>query len=152
MISWSAKTVKFAFIMLALALSLAILAVACGGDDDDTGGDKTAAPADGGGGALDIVMGDNFFELDGEKNPTLELDAGAEVTINLDNKGTAIHAMRFAGEDNEYNSDDDAVSDPDIVSAGQKATLEFTAPGKAGTYNYQCDFHPTDMLGKITVK
>jgi plastocyanin len=59
--------------------------------------------------------------------------------------------MRIAGEDNQFNTSDDAVSDPALVSGGGTATIKWTA-GKAGTINYQCDFHPTDMKGTIEVK
>ena len=96
--------------------------------------------------------GGNFFEIAGEKNPTLTVPAGEEITVNLTNDGAAIHNMRFAGDDNEYDNDDDAVSEPALVTAGQEATLTFTAPSDAGTYDYRCDFHPTDMLGKIEVQ
>ena len=97
-------------------------------------------------------MGDNFFELDGQKNPDIKLKTGQAVTINLTNKGTAIHNMRVDGEDGKYNSKDDAASDPQLVSAGGTATLKWTAPAKAGNFKYQCDFHPTDMKGTITVE
>ena len=77
---------------------------------------------------------------------------GAQVTFNLTNDGTAIHNMRIAGEDDEYNTADDAVSDPDLISGGQTGTLEWTAPNEAGEYKFQCDIHPTDMKGTITVQ
>ncbi len=130
------------------------------GEDGAVSASPTAAPSpgagtptpSGGGGTLAVSMGDNFFELDGQKNPDIKLKTGQAVTINLTNKGTAIHNMRVDGEDGKYNSKDDAVSDPQLVSAGQTATLKWTAPDKAGSFKYQCDFHPTDMKGTITVE
>jgi plastocyanin len=92
-------------------------------------------------------MGDNFFDPEGFTVP-----AGATVTFNLTNDGAAIHNMRIAGEDGDYNTDDDAVSDPDLVSPGDSAVLEWTAPGEPGDFAFQCDIHPTDMLGTITVE
>jgi plastocyanin len=116
----------------------------------------TPTPGGGGGGgggqALTLTLGDNFFQLDSQKNPNLKVKAGSTVTIQLTNKGTAIHNMRIAGEDNTYNNKDDAVSDPQLVTAGQSAKIEWKAPNKTGDYNYQCDFHPTDMKGVITVE
>ncbi len=150
--------VRLALILGGIVAAAALAAAACGGGGDDSSGSTPAATQGGGGSSgggaviLDWTMGDNFFEQAGQKNPTIEVSAGASVTVNLENKGTAIHNMRFAGEDNTYNNADDAVSDPNLLQAGQKAVLKFTAPKKAGTYNYQCDFHPTDMKGTVVVK
>ena len=119
------------------------------------GASPTGSPASGSpapSGALSVSMGDNFFEFNGQKNPTLTVSAGAAVTINLENKGTAIHNMRIAGEDNKYNTSDDAASDPTLVSGGGTAAVQWKAPGNAGKYDFQCDFHPTDMKGTIEVK
>lgn len=136
------------------ALALPLAAVACGGDDEEENGGAATTPAGGPQTTFDMNMheeGGNVFELGDEKNPTLTVPAGEEITINLMNEGIAIHNMRFAGDDNEYDTDDDAVSDPELVSADQTATLTFTAPSETGAYDYRCDFHPTDMKGQIEV-
>jgi plastocyanin len=141
---------------LLLLFTLAVLpalvsAAACGGDDDDNGddgGDGTpAGNGDGGEVTFDVSMGDNFYEPN-----EFTVDPGTTITFNLTNDGTAIHNMRVAGADNEYNTDDDAVSDPDLFLAGDAGTLVWTAPEESGTYDFQCDFHLTDMLGTITVE
>jgi plastocyanin len=75
---------------------------------------------------------------------------GQTVDVSLKNIGSATHNMRTAGDDNKYNTGDDAVSDPQFISGGQQGKLSFKF-GKAGTYNYQCDFHPADMKGQIVV-
>ncbi len=141
--------------LLALALSLLLVAsFACGGDDDDDSGGEdetaeatTADTGDGGEVTFDVTMADNLFDP-----AEFAVPAGAAVTFNLTNDGAAIHNMRVSGEDGEYNTDDDGVSDPDIVNGGGTAVLEWTAPDEAGEVNFQCDFHPTDMLGTITVE
>lgn len=140
-------------------LALAFTAVACGGDDDDDD-DNGATPTQSGNGGptaettFDLLMNEsdgNVFVLDGESNPTLTIPAGEEITINLTNDGAAIHNMRFAGEDNAFNTGDDAASDPSLINPGDDGVLVFTAPGEAGTYKYQCDIHPTDMVGEFEV-
>src|SRR3990170_3861457 len=116
-----------------------------------------AAPAPGAGatpvaveGEVAVDMADNFFQLGDQKNPTLSVKVGQAVKVNLTNKGVAIHNLRTAGEDGNFNSGDDDVSDPDIVPSGATATLEFTFD-KAGTFPYQCDFHPDVMKGEMVV-
>jgi len=148
---WSGRTPKFTFILAALAMGLTLVGLACGGDDGKGAG-TAVAPAGGGSASLNLTMGDNFFDQNGTHNPTLEIAAGATVEIKLTNKGSAIHNMRFAGDDNQYNNGDDAVADPTLISPGQTAIIKFTAPKQPGTYKYQCDFHPTDSKGEITVK
>ena len=150
----SHKALKFTFILATLAVGLTVVGLACGGGDDSGAKEPgaTKAPDGANSESLELSMGDNFFDLNGERNPTLDIAAGATIEIELTNDGAAIHNMRFAGEDNQYNNGDDAVSDPDQVPARQTAVIKFTAPEKPGTYKYQCDFHPTDSKGEITVK
>jgi mono/diheme cytochrome c family protein/plastocyanin len=101
-------------------------------------------------GDVTFSMGDNFFDLDGSVNPTLEIAAGSTVNLTLPNTGLAVHNLRIAGPDGEYNTEDDFVSDPALITGGTEGTLEFT-PGEAGTFPYRCDFHPTEMLGEVSV-
>lgn len=98
-------------------------------------------------GGLAVSMGDNFFDPE-----ELTVPAGETVTIAITNDGAVIHNMRIAGPDGEYDTDDDAVSDPDVMRAGQEGTIEFTAPAEAGEIDFRCDFHPTEMVGKIIVQ
>jgi plastocyanin len=112
------------------------------------GGGGTGVPLDAGG---SISMGDNFFEVAGQRNPTFALTAGNTAGITLTNAGSAIHNMRTAGADGQYDTDDDQVSDPDLVASGEEAQIEISF-ATAGTYAYRCDFHPTDMAGEIAVQ
>jgi hypothetical protein len=104
------------------ALGILLAAGACGGGDDKTT-DVASSTAGGSVGqtSFDISAGDNFFAYAGEKKPTLTVPAGKTITINFKNVGTAIHNMRFAGDDNKYDNGDDSVSNPALVSAGQSA-------------------------------
>ena len=109
----------------------------------------TAQPSPGVPGAgIAVSMKDNFFEP-----AALTVKAGEAVTVNLTNDGVAIHNMRIAGADGNYNTDDDAVSDPEIVNAGGTAVVNWTAPGTPGEVPFQCDFHVAlGMIGTITVE
>ena len=131
---------------LALA-AVALLAAACGGGDDSTSATKT--PSGGttspGPQTFDISLGDNFYQPN-----KFTMKGGQKIKFNLKNNGVAIHNVRIAGADNQFNTADDAVSDL-IINAGQSSTVEWTAPAKAGVYNFHCDYHPTDSVGTITV-
>jgi plastocyanin len=133
----------------ALALTVALLASACGGDGGS--GDGGAEPA-----AFDVSLQDEPSEpgtIVSFFGPTgFTVATGQEVTFNLTNDGTAIHNMRIAGPDGEFNTDDDTPEDTDILNAGDTAVLKWTAPDEPETIEFRCDFHPTDMVGTITVE
>jgi plastocyanin len=112
-----------------------------------TAGGESPTPTGGGGSEFAITMGDNTFDP-----KEITVSAGATVKFSLTNSGVAIHNMRVAGEDNKFDSTDDAVSDPNLVTGGSTGTLEWTAPSSPGVIDFRCDFHPTDMNGKITVQ
>lgn len=136
-------------------LSLAVLALvasACGGDDDSDDADgptqtTTSANGNGDGQAVDVVMGDNFFDPE-----EFTVSPGETITFDLVNEGTNIHNMRIAGPDGDYQSEDDDVSDPDLVRGGETASLTWTAPDEAGEIVFRCDFHPVEMVGTITIQ
>jgi len=133
---------------------LVVLSFACGGDDDTNGEPAASFPAGGDGGdneeveQFDILLGDsNTFE------PTeFAVTGGVIVQFNVANGGAAIHNMRTAGADNVYNNEDDAVSDPSLINGGETAVLLWAAPVAGGTFDFRCDFHPTTMVGTITVE
>jgi plastocyanin len=115
----------------------------------ETGGASPSPSAGPGGGSLAVQMHDNYFALDGgDHNPDITAAPGDELTVT--NEGTAVHNMRVDGPDGAFNTSDDVVSDPDIVRGGQESTL--TVDVEAGDYKYQCDFHPQEMAGTLTVE
>ena len=125
-------------------ISACLLALACGDGSSGNGGNGGAG---GGPASYNVSMGDNFF-----KPAEFAVKAGEKITIRLKNDGIAVHNMRVAGADGKYNTDDDALSDPDLLSPGDSGTLEWTAPDKAGEIELRCEFHPTDSTGTIKVE
>jgi plastocyanin len=99
------------------------------------------------GAEIAIAMQDNRFDPD-----AATVTAGETASFTLTNEGAAIHNMRIAGEDGEYQTDDDAVSDPEAIRAGQDGTLTWDVPAAAGEIEFRCDFHPVEMVGTITVQ
>ena len=170
----SLSPAKWTRILVPIAAGLLLFAAACGDDDggssdDGDGGTATAVETDGGtttdeiepqpavpqevddevteavDGQLQTGTDDNFFTLN-----NLSVPLGETTTIEVVNEGTAIHNMRIAGPDGEFNTADDSVSDPELISGGDTGVVEFT-PTLAGSYTFQCDFHPTEQGGVIVV-
>jgi plastocyanin len=120
------------------------------GEDEEPVASETSAPTGDGppaGNEVAISMDDNFFDPD-----AVSVAAAQEITFNLTNDGSAIHNMVIAGPDGEYNTDDDAVSDPEIVNGGDTAVLTWTSPAEPGDIDFRCAFHPDQMTGVITVQ
>ncbi|TMB95604.1 MAG: hypothetical protein E6J42_10300 [Chloroflexi bacterium] len=139
------------FLVIVIALTFVFAFKATEGKSEKgaaTGSPTAAATGSGGtGGGLQVTAADYSF------SPTeLTVKAGAAATVTLKNDGPATHNLRIAGADNTFNTDDDAVTDPLAVTAGQTATITWTAPTTAGDIKFQCDFHPQQMQGTIKVQ
>ena len=130
-----------------------------GFERDHAGGDEPGEPTDGetpGAGSDNVIeMDDNVFIVNGEENPDLTAAAGAEVTFQLENIGSALHNLHIAaGGDFDSNpctaGGEDPCSDPTRITGGGDGTITFNLP--AGTYDYRCDFHTSEMSGTLTVE
>ena len=155
---------------LGAAAVVAALLVACGGDDSkDTLSTVTVAQ--------DTAPAPTP-QLQRQPDPTQELDAVASkpedrvisigisdvkfspnrwsvaldepIAIRVTNNDGVPHNLRIAGLDGEYETMDDAVTDPEALQPGESGELTF-APQVAGNYTFRCDFHPANMGGQIEV-
>ena len=126
---------------------LALAAAGCGGGDDSGGASATtAAPettsapettaAAGGGGEDELQLTASGTAWN---TTSLEMAAGAQVSIEVDNQDTMQHNFTFEA----------AQADVDIPD-NEDATVSITAPA-AGSYEFFCKFHPTAMKGTVTV-
>lgn len=138
-----------------------MLAAACGGDDSTsstptvevktpgtatTAAATTPAGSNGDGGSvsedkIEVELKDNVFEP-----KELKVAAGKEVEIHVKNTGQAIHNMHVLSEAKEGK---DFTSDL-MVNPGKESTFKVKFTTK-GTFDFQCDYHVPDMVGKITV-
>lgn len=145
--------VGFLIVSLLVTFILAFTLVDSGtdaGDEGVTDVTSTALP-----GGADIVMGDNFFDSN-----DITVAAGDTVTFALTNEGVAVHNMHIAQADGSYSDDGvceldgaDPCSDPNVVTAGQTAVLEWEVTGAPGTVvPFRCDFHPVEMTGILTIQ
>ncbi len=74
--------------------------------------------------------------------------AGQPVTLTFNNKGSATHNWHVT--DAKGANDQDVTTGATGTNGGQSTTITFTI-NTAGTYHFQCDFHPTQMLGVLFV-
>jgi plastocyanin/heme-degrading monooxygenase HmoA len=124
-----------------------------GGEGENGGG---GGEGGGGGGAGEqIILGDNFFEYEGEQAPTIAVPAGSETVFEIVNDGSAIHNMHVAPtgefvEDTCEPGGDVPCSDPNIIPGGDTATITINLV--AGEYPFRCDFHKDEMTGTLVVE
>jgi plastocyanin/heme-degrading monooxygenase HmoA len=125
---------------------------------EENGGEQANGEATNGetGGTL-IILGDNFFEYDGQQEPAIPVALGEEVTFDLDNQGNGTHNMQVNGTDDTYDialcetgDDSTACSDPDVIKGSETATITVQLD-ESGIYNFRCDFHPAEMTGTLVV-
>jgi plastocyanin len=128
-----------------IAVPIALMAVltmaaACGDDDDDGAGSGGTAATSGAtsagtsGGADSVTVTAANFAFD----PT-DLTVSAGGTITLRNEDDTEHSF--------------TIDDPKVeteAEGGEEGTA--TAPEEAGTYNFYCKYHPTQMKGTLTVQ
>ncbi|MFL5795310.1 MAG: cupredoxin domain-containing protein [Actinomycetota bacterium] len=127
---------------------LALAAAGCGGGSDNGGGSASAATTTtaaagttttaggGGGGGTEIQLVASNFKFD---KTSLDMQSGSQVKVELRNQGQAEHNFTFT----EAGANQD-------VEAGEDATATFTAPA-AGSYQFFCKYHPSQMKGTVTV-
>jgi plastocyanin len=113
-------------ILLVLALVLPGALVGC---SRERSGDVVTGP--GGPDAVAVVMVDSRFDPE-----TLELEAGAEVALEVRNDGSAQHNLTI----------DELDLSTGTMSSGDVVTATVTVPD--GTIGFRCTFHP-GMDGEI---
>jgi plastocyanin len=87
------------------------------------------------------VMTDNAYSV-----TNMVIPAGQPVTVIVQNKG-AIHNWHVLG----VTADNGAVIMSPLQQGPRTDNITFTL-SKTGTYAFQCDAHPTEMKGTLTVR
>jgi plastocyanin len=138
------------FLVISLAVTF-FFAFRIDNDDEEANGEPAEETPAGtpiaDGSTIAMSMRDNLFDP-----RDLLVAAGAAVTFDITNDGAAVHNMHIAGPGGDYGGEGSVVSDPETVNGGDTATLSWTAPAEPGEVDFQCDFHPGQMAGVITVQ
>jgi plastocyanin len=78
------------------------------------------------------------------------------VTFTLNNVGSALHNMHVSDADGNFEAafctgdGDTPCSEPPRISGGASGEITIDLP--AGTYEYRCDFHTSEMVGTLEVQ
>lgn len=139
-------------------LSLAGCAGISGGDEEEgpDAADESAEPATGdtiAPGTTIVVDGYSSHwegiepaEIEGEDNPTLYLEDGAEYELEWINADNVLHDLQIWDEND--NVVDNLVTD-ELADEGQRDSLTFTATSEMAAY--ACSFHAVMQIGAIEV-
>ncbi len=104
------------------------------------------ATAGGGGPApvttVAMTATDNKFSL-----TEITIPVNTEITFTLDNKGQALHNWHVLNVKDKDGKD----ITTNLLPGGQSQTITFVVT-QTGTFDYQCDVHPVEMRGKLTVQ
>ena len=111
-----------------------LLLTACGGGGSTSVQDNGVVTASGG--AATVKGGDNL-----KFSPNVVDAKAGKLTLTFVNSGQVPHNLVF---------DDSGLGKTGTVDGGAKETLDVTFD-KAGTYTFQCTFHP-GMNGKVVVR
>ena len=100
---------------------------------------------------IDLVAKDMAFNMS-----EITVPAGAMVVVNFHNR-EAPGSSQVTGTAHNfavYESPDalTPIYSGDIITGGQDAAYQFTAPGIPGTYYFRCDVHPEIMHGQFIVE
>lgn len=77
---------------------------------------------------------------------SLTAKANQDIALTLANKGQAVHNWHLL---NATDANGKEIK-TDLLDPGKSATIDFKLT-KPGTYNFQCDVHPTTMKGTLTI-
>lgn len=152
------RTVRLAappLLLSAVMLSL----LACGGGVHAGNGNAaestinpSSAPATkvAGGSVVATAFGNTFTEAAGDNRFSLTnliIAAGQTYTLTVQNRGQAVHNWHIT-DIKGANGKDVATQ---LVDPGKAASITFSI-SKPGVYHFQCDVHPQDMVGTLTVR
>ena len=150
------------------AVALAPAVAGCLGGDEDESAAEDDANGDNGGDTDDDGQADGFAvdpgtislegyashwegvapgSIEGEQNPTLVLEDGAEYTVEWTNADGVVHDLQIWDDGGDVV--DDAATDQ---VSGEGATAEVTFTATPEMVTYVCSFHRATQAGDIVVQ
>lgn len=95
--------------------------------------DRTVIPESQATRTIDLTVTDDGSESNSAFSPaSIEVNAGETVKLVIKNVGQLSHGLRVRGDDGQYLTSDDYVSNPDVIKPGQTGTvvMRLDSPGQ----------------------
>lgn len=137
-----AVTMAELFVVVSYPVVIGVVLAVIGFGTGEGVAEEEAGGAGGAGGATQVIVAEGLaFDTD-----EIELPAGEETSLTVDNKDTVLHNLAIY--------EDDSASQDLFIGADVAAgsSLDYSVPPiDAGTYYFHCDYHPS-MNGEVVVK
>jgi plastocyanin len=137
-----AAMIELAIIVMYPILIGIVIAVLNIGEAEEGGEAEAAAAVPPGA----VAAQDSQFSTD-----ELTYKAGESVSIEFINEDSIAHNLAIYENESDAEAQENPIADGEEITQGT-TTVEFTAPEEPGEYPFQCDLHPTSMLGTMIIE
>jgi plastocyanin len=131
------------FVVVSYPVVIGIVLAVIGFGSGESVTEEEAGGAGGAGGAAQVITAQGVaFDT-----KEVSLPAGEESAITIDNQDSTVHNLSIYEDDSATK---DLFVGPDV---GAGSSLDYTIPVlDAGKYFFRCDYHPSSMIGDVTVE
>jgi plastocyanin len=137
-----AAMIELAIVVVYPILIGVVIAVLNIGEAEEAHGEAGAAAIPPGA----VAAAESKFSTD-----ELTYKAGESVSIEFINQDSIAHNLAIYASAADAEAQENPLADGQETTAGS-TTVEFKAPQEPGEYPFQCDLHPTSMVGTVIVE